>query len=102
VPEVGEALRNIDPALSHVMRPDEIDYVRQTAARTLASIVDSEMTSAALEIKRRLSGRLLNVRLWSAIAVWRTKHRCRAIPVLTADLKTASAEGGDPVERLGP
>jgi HEAT repeat protein len=91
---MGTNARPAIPALLKVMQHDEIDYVRETAARSLAGVVGPETASVALGLKKCLSDRLASVRLWSAIALWRINRDPRAITVLMADLKTASGEDG--------
>ena len=91
---MGRKAKCAVPALLRVAQRDEFDYVRETAARSLAMLVDPEIASLAPGLKKCLGDRLASVRLWSAIALWRINHDSSAIPVLIADLKTASSEDG--------
>jgi HEAT repeat protein len=90
---MGAKAKPAIPALLRVMQHDEIDYVRETAARSLA-MLGPEAAVAAPGLNESLCDRLASVRLWSAIALWRIHHDPDAIAVLIADLKTASAEDG--------
>ena len=67
---------------------------RTQAARSVAMLVNSEEAFAAPSLKQSLTDRVASVRLWSAIALWRIDPDPGAIPILTAGLKSALAEGG--------
>lgn len=90
---LGSKARPAVPALVEVALHDGTDYVRETAARSLA-MLGPEAASAAPGLKNCLNDSSVAVRLWSAIALWRINHDCSAIPVLISDLKRASGEDG--------
>lgn len=91
---MGTNARPAVPALLRAMRRDEDHYVRETAARSVARLSGSEMAPFASSIRGCLQNPVANVRLWSAIPLWRINRDPNGINVLTADLKNASAEDG--------
>lgn len=90
---LGAKAKPAIPALVEVAQHDETDYVRETAARSLA-MLSAEATCAVPGLKKCLHDRSAAVRLWSAIALWRINRDPNAISVLMSDLKNASAEDG--------
>lgn len=91
---LGSKARPAIPALLEVAQHDGTDYVRETAARSLAMLVHPEMASVAPGLKKCLSDRSPAVRLWAAVTLWRINQDASVIPVLIADLRSASGEDG--------
>lgn len=92
---LGTMGSNACPAIGmllNVMQHDKFDYVRETAAQSLAGVASPETASVTRGLMQSLHDRLPSVRLWSAIALWRIRRDTNI--VLAAELKTASAEDG--------
>jgi HEAT repeat protein len=87
--QVREYARLAVPALVRQIQRDELIFIRETAARSLADL-GPDAASAAPALKEAMHDPAPNVRRWCAIALWRVDRDPAAIPVLIEELNRAS------------